>query len=224
MKPRQVETRAFLQGLASELPTEGYLANRHQRIYTLEIREIDARGAWVSLAQPRARAKWVEADQDWQLRFRDSEGVYQADVLSLVPDEDHIRVALPDKLTFLARRRSIRLPADSRNPTTVSFRGGDQRFTGHLIDLSMDGLGIEIPGHEPEDCPLSVDDPVSEIRFELRDNAVSIRFGKIAHKVAADQLCRLGIELVDPENEVIETLHAMIDQWHHSQRASVSPA
>ena len=224
MKPRRVETHAFLQGLDSECAGDGYLANRHERLYTLEILAIDAAGRRVALALPRARSKWVEVEQEWQLRFRDHEGVYQADVTGLAPEEDRIWVSLPDRLTFLARRRSIRLPTGSRSPTEVTFHAGDHDFRGNLVDLSMDGLGVQMPDHSAEGCPLSVDDPISDVRFVLRDRPITIRAGKVAHLGSTDRHCRLGIELVDPDVDVIETLRAVIDQWHHSQRASVSPA
>jgi len=219
-----VETRAQLLKMAVEHPERAFLANSRKQVYALRVREIDPERNRLALAKPSGRRDTVDPGQPWQVRIRDGEGVYEAEVRHLVPDDTLLWVSLPEHLTFLARRRSLRLSTEGRSPTEISFASDSVRYAGWLVDVSMDGLGIEIAAERSEEWPLAMDGEVHDIVFSFRSKAVRIAKGKIAHASMVADGHRLGIELIDPDSAVLEVLHEMIEGSNQSPRSFASPA
>ncbi|MDJ0836669.1 MAG: PilZ domain-containing protein [Acidobacteriota bacterium] len=198
-----------------------FLANRRKQVYTLDIVQMEPQKLRLGLSRPAGRRNPIDTSAEWELSFRDGEGAYHGNVVSLVPVDDRLIWAqLPEEMDFLVRRRSIRLATGGRNPTSVSFDHGKDHLNGFLVDISLEGLGIQIPGHKPSACPLTIEDAVTNARFELRSFPINIASAKVAHISQTDDDWRVGLQFVKPAEDEMTALRDLIHSWHMTQRAS----
>ena len=169
---------------------------------------------------PGGRANPISLTASWELSFRDGEGVYQATVDGLDFKENALVATLPSEICFLARRKTIRLSPEGRSPTTVEFSYKGDHISGYLVDLSKDGIAIQLPETDPGNCSLAADDHIADTHFELRSCPIAFKSAKIANIAVTDDTLRIGIQFDNPRKNELDALNLAINSWHRSQRAS----
>ena len=219
MNPRSVDTKTVLCALEKDPSFHSCLvANAEKQLYTLEVLRLDAQNLRVELEAPIGRANPINLSKTWELRFRDKDGVYQANVVSIAEKDRSLVFTLKNNLCFLARRNNIRFSADSRNPNAIAFNFQGQRYCGILIDFSLDGMGIQVA----RDVPLEVGSSVTDAQFELRSCPVQLSRGRIAYLKLVDGFLRAGIQFVEIPADERRAIHLAFDRWHRSQSPSFS--
>jgi len=221
MTPKKVASSVALASLSKNEFQTCFLASPNKQVYTLSIFEIDAGECRLVLQPPGGRrANPIDLSASWEVSFRDGEGVYQATLSGLVHGQNTLVATLPRDLCFLARRKTIRLSPEGRSPTTVAFSYKGDHLSGFLVDLSPDGIGIQLPEADPNTCSLATDDHIHDTHFELRSCPIAFKSAKIANIAVTDDTLRIGIQFDNPGESELLALNTAINSWHRSQRAS----
>ncbi len=193
-----------------------YLANSAKQLYTLPLLKIDPAARTVELKAPRGRSAPVDGDRTWTLTFRDRKGAYRAVSNQMVVRASSLFFVLEETVHFLARRKHIRLTAESRNPIAIAFHQRGKRRQGILVDFNTRGIGILIP----QKIEFAVDEPLTEGSFELRSQRVSFEKARIVHVAHLESGTRLGLEFQELSPSREQAIHAAFDAWCFSQKAS----
>jgi len=219
MTPKIVNARAVLASLQQDPDFQTcYLANSEKQLYTLDVLHVDAERLRVELRAPAGRSHPVDPSETWDFTFRTKDGVFQGAVAEIVPKRGSLVFRLQDKLCFLARRKNIRFSPASRSPTMVHFIYEGKELEGTRVDLSLEGIGIQMP----RDTQMRVGHHVREGSFELRSCRMNFHNGRIAHMSFTETHLRVGLVfegLAEHESEVIQE---MFHSWCRSQRPSLS--
>lgn len=196
-----------------------YLTNAQKMLYELPVLGLDAAALQLALAAPGGRVAQVCTRTDWELTFRDRNGVYRAEIKRLEAKDDHLLLTLGERVSFLARRTNIRFCVGARNPVRVSMTHRGETCVGYLGDLSTDGMGVVVDEHHD----FKKGDVVADVSFDLRGCPVALTALHITHvALTEDNHPRIGFcfrELV--EEEAARVRHAF-NEWYLSQRPSFS--
>lgn len=193
-----------------------FLADTAKRLYTLEVIQIQPDNLTIELKAPQGRSSPIDPNQRWTLTIRDQKGAYRAVSTKMLVRPSSLFLVLEDRILFMARRKNIRLTAESRNPIDIRFLHQDRRQRGFLVDFNAEGIGI----HVPERIAFAVDDLLADGSFELRSHHVSFDSARIVHIAHLENGMRLGLELKQLSASQEASIHAAFDAWCFSQKAS----
>ena len=214
-----VDARTVLASLTDDpLFQRCFLANSNKQLYQLDVLSIDPNALRVILKAPNGRLNPIDPEQPWDLTFRDRQGAYQAPVKKIVVEGGQLIFFLENYLCFLARRKSIRLPVDSRNPIEVFFDYRDERYRALLIDFSLTGIGLQIP----EDLNLTVGKKITRGMFELRSHQIGFTAALIVHVHYTERGSRIGFQFLNLSPLEAEIIQRAFHDWHMSQKPPFS--
>lgn len=221
--PKNVNARDIFDHLKDDPAfVHCYLHNADKKLYTLDVLKVCPETLQLELQAPQGRVAAVCTKTDWDFTFRDRSGVYQAEIIAIEEFEGHLRFTLGEDLKFLARRKSIRFAVGSRNPITVSFMHMGEPCEGHLVDLSIDGMGVIVE----EDHPFKVDDTVYDVSFDLRSTSLLMAELHVTHVAIVedgeDLHPRIGFCFRELKEEEAQAVKDAFNQWYLSQKPSLS--
>lgn len=214
MRPEQVPSQEALSGLSSD--DRCWLSNQRKQVYNLKITAVDAAQARLSLERPEGRRDTLDPTDRWTLSFHVQGRTYQNSDPRIVPMDNVWKVAL-GSVCQERRRGAIRLEASGRNPTSVAFDYGSNHFDGLLLDVSMEGLGLQLEAADP--CPVAVDQPIHNARFALRARQIDIPEATVAHITRLQDAWRVGLRFDKPQDAAMSALRQLIADWNESRRS-----
>lgn len=179
-----------------------------KRIYVLEILETQPETLTVVVKAPAGRSSPIDPLGTWQITFSNHLGAYQTRVTLMEVHENTLQARLHPESKFLARRKSVRLPTDSRNPTQVHFFASGQRREGYLVDFSLEGFGLETASA----WGLSIGDLLTQGQCIIKGNQVSFSEARIVQRAYQDDHVRFGLEFQNLTEAEEEGIHEAFHQ------------
>jgi len=214
MKLVTVNTRMVLATLKADPQFDVCsLANENKQLYQLQALAINPDGLQIELRPPGGRRSPIDLAGKWDLSFRDKHGAYQSPVKDIVERGDALVFHLQSYSFFLARRESIRLSVESRNPTRLHFHYKGEPLESFLVDFNKEGLGIQLNGERP----FSVGDEIQSGEFQLRSHLVAFNKARIVHVAFAEKGLRVGLQFQDLTEDQENAIKQAFDAWHLSQ-------
>ena len=209
-----VSSRVVLASLKSDPHfLSCYLSNSDKQLYMLTVKQIDPENLRIDLKPPEGRVNPIDPNHNWDLSFRDRNGAYRATIRTMTVEDSVVCINLQSYLQFLARRKSIRLPANSRNPITIRFTHQGKPLEGVLADFSLQGVGVFVPSG----CELAIDEIISDGSFSIRNHAVSFSSARIANTAFSGNRLRVGLHFGVLSADQAETITEAFNAWHLSQ-------
>ncbi len=218
MKLVTVSSKTVLASLKNDADFEAcFVTNSNKQLYNLRVVFIDPEDLRVEVEAPGGRAAPIDSNLSWDLSFRDKKGAYQAPVRRMLARETSIVFFLESYLFFLARRDKIRLPADSRSPTVISFTYQEKKHRGSLVDFNLEGIGIFLD----KDLDLEVDGEICNGKFSMRSHNISFNKARIAHLAYTQDGIRVGLQFKDMDPSQLDRVKEAFDTWILSQRPTI---
>lgn len=207
MSTDAISTDRLLQKIEPEVvettPTF-FLINDRKQCHALRPVNVDPGAAVIVFQAPEGRVSLPSPDESWVLLVQERETAYRVALAGLEVGNGRLACSLAAQGEVLARRRSVRFSALSRNPVQLSFVCGDQACQASLVDFSTVGIGIWLE----KNCCLAVGDTVADGVFVLRNVPVHFTSAELVHQVDLDGGYRLGFAF----RELSESDRASIDE------------
>lgn len=199
-------------------PSNAHLSNAAKQIYKLDVLSVDPNKAEIRFRLPSGRRAPIDPTDEWTLLLRNDQGAYQANLVKVIPQNDALVCTVPIRMQFLARRKNIRLQADSLRPIRIQFKREGQQEQGQLVDFSLDGLGILMPPKTA--CRVGM--TLHEGQFELRGYQVRFQTAEVVHCHREVDGCRIGVRFTQLSDDQTEIIRKTFDAWYLSHRPSFS--
>lgn len=204
--PRTLETRSILAMCQRQ---KGYFSasfsDEAKHIYVLDILSANPQSLEVQVSAPQGRATPMDPNANWELTLWNQSGAYQTRVAHFVTGEETLNVKVHPQTYFLSRRKNIRIPADSRNPATVTFTYQGQGMKGFLVDFSLEGIGIEIDPLEG----LEIGKFLHKGHCVVKGRQIRFETARIVQRAWCKSRLRLGLvfqNLIDDQEDTIRTV------------------
>jgi len=203
---RTLETQAILAMCQRQKSSfSASFSDEAKHIYVLDILEANPATLEVRVSAPQGRSAPMNPDATWELTLWNQRGAYQTRVSKFEARDQSLNVKVHPKTYFMARRKNIRIPADSRNPSPVTFQFQGQRLEGFLVDLSLEGVGIEI---EPVQG-MEVGQFLHKGQSIFKGREIRFETARIVQRAWSKSRLRLGLvfqNLIEDEEETIRTV------------------
>ena len=203
---RTLETRSILAMCQRQ---KGFFSasfsDEAKHIYVLDILDANPLSLEVDVSAPQGRSAPMDPNATWQLTLWNQRGAYQTRVVGFEEGNDWLRVKVHPETNFLARRKSIRIPVDSRNPSPITFLYHDRARNGYLVDFSLEGLGIEIDPIRG----VEVGDFLHQGHCLFKGREIRFETARIVQRAWSKSRIRLGLvfqRLIDDQEDTIRAV------------------
>lgn len=183
-------------------------SNEARQIYVQEIITSIPEHLQLEVTAPEGRVSELDPMAHWTATLWNHRGAYQSKVQSLHRKGSLLVMTFHPKAHFLARRKSIRLAPDSRNPTRIQFLFREQWHQGVVVDYCLEGIGIVTQ-------PLSglgVGSTLNHGLFRTKGADVGFERARVVQHSWSQPKMRLGLVFEKLTEDQEKSLHSAYNQ------------